>query len=518
MTTLVHGKYVISKVTGRDSAEVITDGVVAFENGEITSVGPFENLRTQYPGADVLGSPRHLVFPGLINDHFHIGVTPIQLGTPDLPLEMWILARMKAKAVDPCLDQLYGAVQMIESGTTTVQAIHRAYNPKPGRGPDDLEVVDKAIRAYQDAGMRVSYAPALRDSNLMAAGALGGDEAFAATLPDDLARRHRTLANQHSVSVAEARDFLGAVFDKYGRGGDPRVRITLAPANAHWCSEEMLLVFKELAVEHDTGMHIHLVETKYQRAYGETAWEKTPLRYLHDIGFLGPDVVLGHGVWLTDEDIDLIAEAGATVCHNPSSNLRLQSGIAPVNRFLSKGVRVAMGTDEAGLNDDKDMIQEMRLAKHIHREPGIDITPPTAYQVFQMATVNGAYASWFGEAIGTLEAGKRADMALMPLDHIEQPYLDPDVSVVDALVHRGRSIDVDTVIVDGEPIMKDGRLTRVDKEALYKELEEHLSRPLTPGEEETRQLLTEIEPYMRRFHTEQPLLFKEPHSYYNARS
>ena len=135
-----------------------------------------------------------------------------------------------------------------------------------------------------------------------------------------------------------------------------------------------------------------------------------------------------------------------------------------------------------------------------------------------MATVNGAYASWFGDRIGILEPGKRADIVLLNLQNIEEPYLDPEVSIVDAVVHRGRNIDVDTVMVDGEVLMQDRRLTRIDKESLFKELKMALDRPLSSEELDRRELGRLIEPHLRRFYQGTMPPDVTPHTYYNARS
>jgi cytosine/adenosine deaminase-related metal-dependent hydrolase len=216
--------------------------------------------------------------------------------------------------------------------------------------------------------------------------------------------------------------------------------------------------------------------------------------------------------------MDIMASTGTNVCHNASSNLRLQSGIAPVGPLLRRNIRVAIGSDEAGLNDDKDLFQEMRLVLKIHRVPGVENVPPTSYQVFQMGTENGAYASWFGDRVGTLEPGKRADITLLHLRNIEEPFLDPGVSIVDAVVHRGRAIDVDTVIVDGEVVMRDRKLTKVDKEALFKELKAALDRPLEPDEIDRRDMAKQIEPHLHRFFQGTMPTDYVPHTVYNARS
>ena len=162
-STLVRGKYVICKITGTNSADVVSDGAVFQRDGEIVEVGNYDDLKSRHPDVDVIGSQSYVVMPGLVNDHFHVGLSPFQLGSPDLPLEMWGLHRLGARAIDPYLDQLYGAVQMIETGTTTVQAIH---SNRRGALPLDMTVAEKVVGAYQAAGMRVSYAPSVADQHL----------------------------------------------------------------------------------------------------------------------------------------------------------------------------------------------------------------------------------------------------------------------------------------------------------------------------------------------------------------
>src|SRR3989440_8743462 len=147
---------------------------------------------------------------------------------------------------------------------------------------------------------------------------------------------------------------------------------------------------------------------------------------------LGPHMTLGHGVWLNEDDIERVAATGTMICHNASSNLRLRSGVAPLNRFLAAGVNVALGLDEAGINDDRDMLQEMRLVLRLHRVPGMDDVVPTSAQVFRMATENGAATTPYAGHIGTLERGKAADVVLLSWRQIAHPFLDPDTAVVDA--------------------------------------------------------------------------------------
>ena len=512
---LVRGKHVISKITGPASAETLSDGALLVRDGEIAEMGAYPELKEAHPDAEVLGSSNHLVMPGLVNDHFHVGLSPLQLGAPDLPLELWGIARLGTRYVDPYLDQLYGAVQMIESGTTTVQALH---SNRIGAPANSLEVADKVVGAYMDSGMRVSYAPLVANQNALVSGSEGGEEELAAQLPSELAEPFRSLMARGYQPVQDVIDLLEAVSSKYGGDRFERVRVTLAPSNVHRCSDDLLLALKEMATRHKTGIHIHLQETVYQKLYGERAWGKTPLQHLHDLGFLGPEVTCGHSVWTTDDDIEIMAATGTNVCHNASSNLRLQSGIAPLGRLMQAGVRVALGSDEAGINDDKDLFQEMRVVLKLHRVPGIENTPPTACQVLEMATVNGAYSSWFGDRIGTLELGKRADLVLLDIRNIEEPYLDPEVSVVESAIHRGRAIDVDSVMVDGEIVMRDKQLTRVDKDMLYKDLKKDLDHPLRPDELERRELSRKLDPYLRKFYQGNIPQNVTPHTVYNTRT
>ena len=463
----------------------------------------------------MIGSPNYVVMPGLVNDHFHVGLTPFQMGSPDLPLDLWSLDLMGSMDIDPYLDQLYGAVQMIESGTTTVQAIHGG---RSGLRPMNLDVADKVVKAFQDSGMRASFAPIAQDKDAVVVGANGGETEFASQLPGELAERFLNHLAPSYPPAEESMANLDAICQKYGNNQYERIRVTMAPSNVHRCSDDLLVRFKEMATKYGSGIHIHLQETLYQKLYGLHAWQKTPLQHLEELGFLGPEVVCGHSVWVTERDIEVMQATGTNVCHNASSNLRLQSGIAPIGRLLEKGIRIAIGSDEAGLNDDKDLFQEMRLVLKIHRVPGVENEPPTSYQVFQMATEHGAYASWFGDRVGTLEPGKRADIVLLNLSNIEEPYIDPDVSIVDAVVHRGRSLDVDTVLVDGEVVMRDRKLTKVDKEALFKEIKLALDRPRQPHEAARLELGRQLQPYLRRFHEGTLPQDMVPHTVYNARS
>ena len=515
-STLVRGKYVVRKITGPSSADVVSDGAVFQRDGEIIEVGGYDDLKTRHAEAEVIGSSNYVVMPGLVDDHSHMGLTPCQIGALDNTLEIRALHKHGSRSIDPYLDQMYCAIQMIENGTTTVQALHTGSRRA---GPSRMmETADKALKAYQEIGMRVSYAPIVANQNQQIVGSTGDQRDFAATMPGELGERFTSYMSQGYASTVEWMSAVEEVAEKYGNDRYERIRVTLAPSNVHRCSDDMLVALKEMATKYQTGMHIHLLESPHQKFYGTTAWNKSPVQHLNDLGFLGPEVVCGHSVWVTDDDLDLMRETGTNICHNASSNLRLQSGIAPITKALQKGIRIGLGIDEATLNDNKDMLEEMRLVLRLQYVPGIVDISPTAYDVFQMGTENGAYCAWFGDKVGTLEPGKRADLVLLNLQNIEYPYIDPEVSLIDALVYRGRSQDVDTVMIDGDVVMRDGKLTHIDKDSILKELNSALDRPLTEAELEARGLVKQVDPYMRRYLKENFPSDLVPHTVYNARN
>jgi cytosine/adenosine deaminase-related metal-dependent hydrolase len=476
----------------RTDAVIVEDGAIFQQEGRIVDVGSFAELSRKHRADAVVGSERTVVLPGFVNSHHHVGLTPFQLGAPDLPLELWIAARFACRAVDPYLDTLYSAFEMIASGITTVQHIH-------GRVVGSVDRIEHAaaevIRGYQDVGMRVSYSFGIRDQNRLVYEA---DEDFVKRLPPDLSAQVADLLKHHSLPLEDNFQLFESLTRRFH--GDPRVRIQFAPANLQWCSDHALTRIAEESGRHEAPMHIHLVETPYQKEYARRRTGTTALQHLHRLGLLGPRLTLGHGTWLNEADIDLAAETGTCVCTNGSSNLRLRSGIAPVNAFERKGVRVALGIDEAGINDDRDMLQEMRLVMRVHRTPGMDDDVPTSNQILRMATEHGAHTTPFGAAIGTIEPGKSADLVVFDWDALRYPYLDDVVSVIDAVVHRAKTTAVKTVFVAGEAVYCDGQFTRVNRDDVLAELAQRMNAPLTEGEQRNRVLAKKILLHVRRFY------------------
>jgi len=492
--SLLVGGWVVTGVEDRERANILRDAAVVCRDGIVVEVGPRETMRRKYPLASVDGSADHAILPGFVNSHHHVGMTPLQLGTPDLPLELWLPNQLSARAVDLYLDTLYSAFEMIASGVTTVQHIHA----RLVRGPLERlrDSSTKVLEAYRAVGMRASYCFMVRDQNRVV---YESDAEFLKRLPAETAKVLAAFLASTDVSLD---DYL-TLFDMLIKEnqGQNLTRIQLAPANLQWCSDDALLALKEKSDRAGVPMHMHLLETAYQKEYARRRTGTTAVKHLHKLGLLGPSMTLGHGVWLTEEDIEIIAATKTCVCHNCSSNFRLRSGIAPLNMYAAKGVTTGMGMDEAGINDDRDMLQEMRMVLRAHRVPGMrEDEVPACPQVLRMATEHGAMTTAFGTAIGKLEPGRFADAVMINVKRAFYPYQDDDMPMLDALIQRAKTDCVDAVFVNGDKIYENGKFTRVDRDKVLAELAERLSQPRTEAENHGRELRRLVVPHVEAFY------------------
>jgi 5-methylthioadenosine/S-adenosylhomocysteine deaminase len=490
--TLIVAGWIVKGALDRHAADVVRDAALYQRDGVIVDIGDAREMIARYPDAPRLGSPDTVLLPGFVNSHHHVGLTPLQLGPPDHALELWFASRMGAREIDLYLDTLYSAFEMIASGITTVQHIH-------GWRPGPLSAVHGAatrvLQAYRDLGMRASYSFAVREQNLLV---YESDDDFVARLPPDIGPKLAAHLKAQRIPLAEHLQ----LFDMLQRdnAGQPLTRIQLAPANLHWCGDDALLAIKAHADQAGVPMHMHLLEAAYQKEYARRRTGKTAVAHLNDLGLLGTGLTLGHGVWLTEEDIEMVAHTGTCICHNCSSNLRLRSGVAPLNAFARHGVTVAMGLDEAGINEDRDMLQEMRLALRVHRTPGMDDEVPGCAQILKMASEDGARTTPFGEQIGRLETGRLADAVLLNWKTATYPYQDDDIPMLDALLQRAKTNAVDAVMIAGEVVYRDGRFTRIDRDAILREIEQTLARPRNPDEQARRALGAAVFPHVKTFY------------------
>ena len=507
-STIVKGKYILCKVNDQDSIEIISDGAVFQKDGEIIDVGAYDIIRARYTPDEEIGSDQHVVLPGLVNAHQHTrGVSHLLRDAQDDNLELWLIRLIKQKPVDPYLDNMYSIARLIESGVTTVMHHHFPASPRYE------EEVRSALKAFQDGGIRVAFALGIRNQNNLV---YQRDDEFVNLLPPRLVRRAREYLSNLMITEEDYFDLFARLYGEYGAGTHAKVRILHGPDALQWCSDELLIRIKQSAEEYGTGIHSHMLESKYQKLYALENFGKTAVEHLQDIGFLGSQMSFAHCVWVSKNDIDLLARSGASVCHNPSSNLRLKSGIAPVNQMLDEGVNVALGMDSLTLNDDDDMLQEIRLCANIHRTPDLGKPSPTAGQLLKMATVNGAKATLFSDQIGTLEKGKRADIILVNLESITEPYLDPELSIVNVLLGRGKKSDIDTVMIDGEIVLRNRQHTRINRSEIIAGLRESLSTPLKPSDVERVQFAQDLYPHVFDFYRGWKEPKTRPHYVYNS--
>jgi cytosine/adenosine deaminase-related metal-dependent hydrolase len=484
---LVKGQFLLTMNDRLGIGGVVKDGAIYVSGKDIVEIGAYNDLKSVYPTATVLGSDQFWVMPGFVNAHQHgKGLTTFQLGGMDDCFEIGRFSPEPQAGVEPYIDTLYGCMRMIEAGITT--CIH--YNSSRGPSFYEADVLDR-MRAYRESGIRVSFGLDIRNRNHI----VYGDQEFIRSLPSPLREKVVEKFTKSRTVTADAYfPLVKKLSDSLRLPGEERVKLFLTPAGPQWCTEDLLHWIRQEANDRDLGIQIHVSETKYQRAFFSRAYGKTATEWLNDLNFLSPRVSMAHGVWLNQNDVSIIARKGCGIVHNPSSNLRLRSGIAPLPLFYNAGIPLALGLDGSTLNDDSDMLQEIRLAANLQRIPGASagLVPPRA--ILKMATAGGMNVLRWGGVGGTLEPGKQADLILLDSRDLTVPYVAPQQNPMDTLVYRGKSTSVDTVMVAGEILYEGKKHKRIDSEAVHKNLQQGIS---PPSEKKTESLEAELLPHLQ---------------------
>jgi cytosine/adenosine deaminase-related metal-dependent hydrolase len=505
---LVRGRWIITG--GAESDPLLSDAAVLVTGDQIQGIGPWQDLRARHPDAEVIGSDRVAVIPGLINAHHHShGVSTLQQGVADQVLESWILALARSRPTDIYLDTLLSSARLLQSGVTSV------VDMRGGRGTAEQYAgnVRRALQAYDEAGLRVAFAAGLSDQSYLVAGK-GADEKFLATLPADV-RAHAQALLPTANDLRED-DYFAVMDDIWRETRDhPRIDLWFGPPGPQWVSDRFMQRIAERAEAYDVGIQTHVTESIYEKLHGPRFYGKDTLAHLRDLGVLGPRFSIAHGVWLTEAEIGILAETGAAVSHNPSSNLRLRAGIAPLNALLEAGATVGLGMDGTSINDDEDMFAEMRLALRLNRTPLLGGPAPSVAQIFEMATSGGAKLLRKETTLGRLAPGYAADLVLVDLERITWPWVAPEADPRDLLVQRAWAGDVDTVLIAGEVVLRDGRPTRFDPAEAGRELAARLAVETYPdaAARMVEALLPRVETYYRGW--EMPEL--EPYSVTNSK-
>ncbi len=405
-----------------DASNPIVRGELLIVDGRITSVG--ESGRS----ADLtIDATDCAVIPGFVQTHIHLCQTIFRGAADDLALIDWLKKRvwpMEAahSATSIAASARLGIAELIKGGTTCALTM------------ETVSHTGEVFKVVEETGFRATVGKCMMDK---------GDEVPAA------------LQERTAQSIEESL----ALLDEWHGKAEGRIRYCFAPRFAVSCTRELLENVAGVARERGVMVHTHASENRTECEMVESETGMRNVAYLDSLGLTGPHVVLAHCVHLSDAEIDTLEKTRTNVVHCPSSNLKLGSGIAPVAKLLDRHVSVSLGADGAACNNRLDMFTEMRTAALLQKAlHGPEVLP--AHRVLRMATIDGATAMGLEAEIGSLEAGKRADVAVVRMNGL---HATPAADIVSAVVYSAEASDVDSVIIDGQLVMRDRKLLTIDE-------------------------------------------------------
>ncbi len=413
-------------LTMNEDNEIIREGDILIENGEISEIGE----EIEKDAEKEIDGEGKVAMPGLVNAHTHISMSLFRGVADDLDLQTWLEEKiwpMEANldGEDVKVGALLSCLEMIKSGTTCFADLYF--------------FMDEVANVVEKSGMRASLAYGIIEEN------------------DPEKREEEIGAGEELVK-------------NYEGYADGRITTMFGPHSTYTCSPTCLEEVFEFAEEYDVGMHIHLAENSKEIEDVTGMHGERPVELLDSLNILNSRVLAAHCTHLTEEEIEIINENGVIPVHNPVSNMKLGSGIAPVPELLEKGVDVALGTDGAASNNSLDMFEEMKFAALLNKARMEDATVVTAREVLKMATINGAKGLGLEDKIGSLEVGKCGDLILVDM---ENPHTKPLFNVESQLVYSCSGNDVETVIVDGKVLMEEGKVLTLESDEILKEAQKH---------------------------------------------
>jgi len=414
-------------VTMNSKREIVENGAIAIKQGKIAMIGTRPMVSTKVRARRTINATGKIVIPGLINTHTHIPMTLFRGISDDLDLNDWLtkfIFPAEAKNVDEAFVRAgtrLGLAEMIRGGTTTYC---------------DMYYFEDAIAdETKKAGMR----------------AVLGETIIQFPVADN-------------KTPVEAIAYTERFIKKWKN--DPLIVPAAAPHAPYSVSTDDLKAIRAMSDRLDSTVVIHVAETKKERDDILAQKGKTPVSYLDEIGFLSNRTIAAHSIWLTPDEIDIYKARGVGVTHNPQSNMKLASGVAPIPAMLARNVAVGLGTDGAASNNDLNMWEEMDTAAKLHKLISNDPKTLPAETAFEMATIRGARALHLDKITGSLEVGKRADIAVVDFDGLHQT---PFYNVYSHLVYATKASDVRTVIINGRVVMLDRRLLTLNENAIKKD-------------------------------------------------
>jgi 5-methylthioadenosine/S-adenosylhomocysteine deaminase len=412
-----------------DRTNSIVRGDVLIRDGRIEKVGP----EIDNTAADVIEAAGCAVLPGFVQTHIHLCQTLFRGAADDLSLIDWLKKRIWPMEAAHTRESIrasaqVGIAEMIKGGTTCALTM------------ETVRHTEEVLRVVEETGFRATVGKCMMDKG--------------EGVPDEL----------HEESRASIDESLALIRKWHGQA-EGRIRCCFAPRFAISCTHELLTEVAELAKRHKVMIHTHASENKSECEIVEGDTGKRNILYLDSVGITGPHVVLAHCVHLDTEEMETLMQTKTNVAHCPSSNLKLGSGLARVAEMLARRIPVSLGADGAPCNNRLDMFTEMRSAALLQKlAHGPEVLP--AARVLRMATIDGARALGLEQEIGSIEAGKRADVIVVDLNQL---HSSPSPDVVSALVYSAQTSDVRATLIDGRPVMRDRQLLTLNESAVIEE-------------------------------------------------
>lgn len=403
------------------TGSLITNGIIGIDRDSISYIGR-ENGEL-INAKKVIDAQNGIIMPGLINGHTHAAMTLFRGLADDLPLMEWLNnyifpAESRINSDFVFTGTLLACAEMILSGTTTFC---------------DMYLFEgDAARACKEGGMRSLMGEVLYDFN-----------------------------SPNYGSPENGLKYTQSLIDRWQ--DDPIISIAVEPHSLFTCSPNLLLAANELSIRYQVPLIIHLAETEDEARHVQKTYGKSPVKHLDALGILSPNLIACHCVHISNEEIKLLSDKGVSVVHNPESNMKLASGIAPVHEMILSGVKVGIGTDGCASNNDLDLLSEMDTAAKLHKIKAMDPTVMDALTVLKMATIEGAKALGMDKFTGSLEVGKKADVIIID---INKPHLTPMYNPYSHLVYSARGADVTHSIINGRLVMAERKLLTIDLETL----------------------------------------------------
>jgi cytosine/adenosine deaminase-related metal-dependent hydrolase len=430
-------------VTVDADRRIVRDGAIAVSGTRIAGVGPRAEILRRFPDdperTDLRGM---VVLPGLVNTHVHQSQALIRGCADDRALVEWLIERVwplqgnytpedARTSAELCL------LELLRSGTTAF--IETMLAGRYG--------FDGIVEAVASCGIRAALSRIVMDVSTYA--------------EEEVGSMHPGMIEDGRESFADALQ----LHDRWNGAADGRIQVWFGPRPPGGCTSEIYREVTAAARERGMGITMHLAEVHQDVEYIRNRFGMSPVEYVASLDMVGPRVVLVHCVHLGDRDIAALAETGTHVSHNPASNAKLGSGIAPIPAMLAAGVNVGLGTDGGPSNNSYDLLSDMRLASYVHKAAGDpSVTPSEA--VLEMATIAGARAMGLEDRIGSLEEGKEADFVAIDMD---KPHLTPAPDPVATIVCGAKASDVHTVVIGGEAVIRNGQVLTMDEERILAE-------------------------------------------------